>query len=133
MGIADELAAFLQSLEGVPTVWGETDCSATPWRWLRARGISASLPAYASREEARAIVARHGDLVATWDACLDGSGVGERFGDPHLGDIAVIDTRLHWQIGGIVAHGGILAIRKDDGHFAWFGPVRRFEKVWAIA
>jgi len=128
-----DLTAFLERLEGAPTVWGATDCSATPWLWLRQRGIAARLPAYASREEARAIVARHGDLVATWDACLDGTGVGERFGDPQLGDIAVIDTRLHGQIGGILATGGILAIRKDDGHFAWFGPVRRFEKVWAIA
>lgn len=127
------LAEFLDEMDGQPVKWGKTDCSATPHRWLARLGIVADLPAYRSREEAHAIIAKHGDLLATWDWCLRDTVLGERIGAPQLGDIAVIDTRLYRQIGGIVASGGILIVRKDDGQFQWFGPVRRFAKVWAVS
>lgn len=133
MVLSDELRVFLEEENGKPSVWGRSDCSATPCMWLRRLGHDVRLPAYSSKDEARAIVARHGSLVAAWDHFLAGTEIGERIGDPVLGDIAVIDTRLHGQIGGILAQGGILAIRRDEGGFAWFGPARRFEKVWAVS
>lgn len=133
--IADQLAAFLERHEGSGVVWGDTDCSAMPHKWLATLGFDVELPVYHSREEAHAIVEEHGSLVATWDWCLSLSREPpvERAGSPMLGDIAVIDTRLYRQIGGILAAGNILIVRKDDGHFQWFGPVRRFEKVWAAS
>jgi hypothetical protein len=129
----EQLAAFLDELDGKGVVWGKTDCSATPHMWLARLGINAALPPYRSREEAHAIIERHGSLVATWDWCLRDTAVYERGDAPQLGDIAVIDTRLYRQIGGIVAAGNILIVRKDDGNFQWFGPVRRFAKVWAVS
>lgn len=131
-----DLRAFAEAISAEPLQWGWNDCSAVPWRWLRANGVDVELPLYASRDQAHGIIDRHGDLVATWDAVLRGR-LRARFGEPQPGDIAVIGTRLYGQIGGIVASGSILLIRTDDGRgnggFRWFGPVRRFVKVWALS
>lgn len=131
--LAERLSAFLRTISDEPVEWGRNDCSAVPQRWLVENGIAADLPVYGSRDEAHAIIARHGSLVATWDWCLRKDPLPMRYDQPRLGDVAVVDTRLYGQVGGIVAEGGILVIRKDDGGFHWFGPVRRFEKVWAVS
>lgn len=131
--LAEKLAIFLRAIADEPVEWGRNDCSAAPQRWLVENGIAADLPFYNSRDEAHAIIAHHGSLVATWDWCLRKDPLPTRYDAPRLGDIAVVNTRLYGQIGGIVAEGGILVIRKDDGGFHWFGPVRRFEKVWAVS
>lgn len=123
---------FLREIADEPVKWGWNDCSAVPYRWLLENGIVAELPEYGSRDEAHAIIDRHGSLAATWDWSFRNTELSERFGDALIGDIAVIDTRIYGQIGGIVAHGGILAIRKDDGNFHWFGPTKKFIKVWAV-
>lgn len=129
--MAADLTAFVEEIDGDGVIWGETDCTATPASWLKRRGFAFDLPAYRSREEAHAIIARHGSLVATWDHYLGGC-IDERFGDPQTGDVAVIDTRLYRQIGGIVAVGNLLIVRRDDGRFSWF-PARRYAKVWAAS
>lgn len=128
---AESLRAFLEEIAAEPVTWGRNDCTATPWRWVQRHGVTGALPAYASREAAHAIIARHGSLVATWDHYLDGQ-LDPRWDAPQPGDVAVIDTALHGQIGGILASGSIMVIRRDDGGFQWFGPVRRFAKVWAV-
>ena len=133
MDLKAELRAFLEEENVQPPVWGRSDCSATPVMWARRLGYDVRLPTYSSREEAHGIIARHGSLVAAWDHFLAGTGIVERFGEPELGDVAVVDTRLYGQVGGILARGRILAIRRDEGGFAWFGPVRQFEKVWALS
>lgn len=130
--MAERLSAFLRTISDEPVEWGRNDCSAVPQRWLIENGIVPELPVYQSRDEAHAIIDRHGSLVAAWDWCLRNDPLPERYAAPRLGDIAVVDTRLYGQIGGIVAEGGILVIRRDDGGFHWFGPVRRFEKIWAV-
>lgn len=127
-----DLMAFAEEIMAEPIEWGKNDCSATPWRWLARNGVEIDLPDYRSKAEADALIAAHGDLAATWEHVLGGR-LGERFGEPQFGDIAVIPTRLYGgQIGGIVASGSILLVRKHDGQFQWFGPVRRFERVWAL-
>lgn len=129
----DRLAEFLRAASEEPVEWGWNDCTATPCRWLRENGHNVRMPAYASRDQAHAIIRMRGDLVATWDSALAPARIYERMGAPQLGDVAIIDTRIYGQIGGILADGGILVIRKDDGGFHWFGPVRRFLKVWAAS
>jgi hypothetical protein len=125
------LDAFAREMDGRPVSWGENDCSAAPALWLRRLGWKVALPIYRSREEAHAIIAAHGSLAATWENCISGSGMAVRIGEPQLGDVAVIETRLFGQIGGIVASGSILLVRQDDGGWRWFGPARRFAEVWA--
>ena len=133
MDLKTELRIFLEEESAQAPVWGRSDCSATPVRWARRLGHDVRLPTYGSRDEGHAIVARHGSLVAAWDHFLAGTAIVERLGEPELGDVAVVDTRLYGQVGGILANARILAIRRDEGGFAWFGPVRQFEKVWEIS
>lgn len=126
----EALRGFLESYDGVPVTWGKDDCSAVWQRWLASRGVTVKLPTYSSREEAHAIIARHGGLVPTWDAVLNGA-LPERHGPPEPGDIAVIDSRLHSQIGVICGAGNIAAWRKEESGFFWLA-VRYFVKVWAV-
>lgn len=136
----DDLLAFIEEIAAEPAQWHVNDCSAAPARWLRRRGFDIALPAYGSQEEARAVIARHGDLVATWDHFIRGCLPmrDQHVEGARMGDIAVIDTRLWGQIGGIVANFNVLLISEtvEEGakvNFRSFGPVRRFEKVWAVS
>lgn len=127
-----DLMAFAEEILAEPVEWGVNDCSATPCRWLARRGVPLRLPDYRSKVEADTLIAAHGDLAALWEATIDGA-LSWRIGEPQIGDIAVIPTRLYGgQIGGIVATGSILLIRKHDGQFQWFGPARSFVRVWAL-
>lgn len=127
----EKLSAFLAGFDGKAVVWGKDDCSACPHLWLGENGIHAHLPAYSSRDEAHALIEQAGGLVNVWDQCLAGTGVGERYGAPELGDIAVIDTRRLGPIGVICAAGGVCCWRKEGGFF-WIAP-RSFLKVWAVS
>lgn len=132
MSRAARLQAFLERFDGAPAVWGKNDCSAAPalW-WSEETGKKVELPAYSSRDEAHAIIERMGGLDAVWDDIAARAGAMERFGDPEVGDVAIIDTRKYGLIGGICGAGRILIIRKDNGHWHPFGPVRQFVKVYA--
>lgn len=132
MSRAARLQAFLARFEGVPVAWGQSDCSAAPalW-WSEETGKEVELPAYSSRDEAHAIIKRMGGLDAVWDDIAAQAGAMERYGDPEVGDVAIIDTRKYGLIGGICGAGRILIIRKDNGSWHPFGPVRQFVKVYA--
>jgi hypothetical protein len=123
---SERLAAFTKRFSDAP-IWGVDECTAGPAQWVREEGHQFDLPAYSSRAEAQAIIARYGSLAETWDALL---GLPERCGDPELGDVAVIE--LFGQIGGICANGRIMILRNEAGGWSWFGPVRRFVKIWAV-
>lgn len=125
-----KLDAFLHRYAEKPVEWGVDDCSAVFVPWLAENGVAVTAPIYHSKEEAHAIIAAHGGLVTTWDAVIDGK-LFERYGRPELGDIAVIETRLHGEIGVICAHGGICAWRREEAGFYWLTP-RRFVKIWAV-
>lgn len=131
MGRANRLRAFLTRFEGAPVVWGESDCSAAPalW-WSEETGRKIDLPEYASRDEAHAIIEQMGGLLAVWDDIAAQVGGMERIGEPEIGDVGIIETRLHGQIGGILGAGRILIIRKDNGSWHPFGPVRQFLRVY---
>lgn len=130
---AQRLQAFLARLEGKPVVWGKDDCSATPALWVAEEtGLRVDYPAYSTEAEALALKANAGGLVPIWNDRLSRIGIYERIGEPELGDVAVVETRLYGQLGGIVAQARILIIRKDNGGWHPFGPVRRFAKVWAL-
>lgn len=128
MSRAARLSAFLEKYPHSP-IWGVDECTAGPAQWVREEGHRIALPAYGNREEAQAIIARYGSLAQTWSAL---SGLEERYGEPEMGDVAVIDTRRYGQIGGICARGRVLIIRRAEGGWTWFGPVRSFVKVWAV-
>lgn len=128
----ERLHAFMERAAG-EVVWGVNDCTAAPVTWLAGEiGKALPLPSYTSREEALAIIAKHGTLADTWSAFADKYGVAERYGEPEFGDIGVIDTRLYGQIGGIITTSRVMLLRRDDGNWHALGPVRRFVKVFAV-
>lgn len=136
MSRADRLRVFLSRLEGKPVVWGRDDCSAAPalW-WSEETGIPVRLPVYSSKEEADAIRNRMGGLSEAWQQVADQVGAVERFwtlqSPPEVGDVGIVRTRLYGEIGGICGAGGILIVRKDNGGWHPFGPVREYVKVFA--
>lgn len=133
MGVArsQRLRAFVEALADVPVVWGQSDCSAAPARWAeREFGVALALPDYRSREEAHRLIAAAGGLAELWSSIAIPAGMVERFGEPEIGDIGVVDTRLYGHIGGIWGAGRVLIVRKDDGGWHPLGPVRRYVKAF---
>lgn len=138
MDLSAELRTFLEEEDAKQHKWGECDCTFTPGKWLARIGFDVRFGSYRTEEEARAIIAQHGSLVGVWERHLDRANIFERFDEPRLGDVAIIDTHSAGQIGCIVAHGRIAAVRRNatregEGGFAWIGPVRNFVKVWAAS
>lgn len=133
MSRADRLTAFVERFKEKPAAWGEDDCSAAPARWVAEEtGRVVDYPVYSSEAEALALKQEAGGLAPIWEDRLGRVGMFERFDEPRLGDVAIVDTRLYGEIGGIVAHGRVVLIRKDSGGWHPFGPVRQFVKVWAM-
>lgn len=131
---ADRLRAFVERVGNGPFEWGKSDCSSVPVDWFNEeRGTSICLPEYHDKVSAQEVIASYGGLAETWSAIAAENGVYERFGEPELGDIAVIDTRLFGQIGGIVAGHRVLYVRLENGQWRPFGPVRYFVKVFAAS
>lgn len=134
MSVQERLAAFLDRYSGKPVEWGVDDCSAVFVPWLAEFGVHVDLPRYDSREGAHALIARHGGLVETWDALLSGTGAGQRFGTPEVGDIGIVAMSSSTSVGVIFAAGGLALWRADKGGFKAFSPRSRYiEKVWAVA
>ncbi len=125
------LASFLERFEGKSVEWGVDDCSAVAHLWLRELGINPDLPHYSCRDEAHALIEAAGSLDAIWRDNLSRAGVYPRAGDPHLGDVGIIDTRRFGQVGVIFGSGGICCWRTDQGFF-WLIP-RRAVEVWAAS
>lgn len=133
MNRSERLAAFMERYSDLPTTWGVDDCSACPARWLEEEtGRAVAYPAYSSPDEAAAVKLRAGGLLSIWESQLADAGVFERAGEPQLGDVAILDSRLYGQIGCIVLAGRVAAVRKLGGGWHPIGPVRQFVKVWAV-
>lgn len=132
MSRSGRLRSFIEELAGTPVVWGQSDCSAAPAKWIeREFGLSLDLPAYNSREEAHRCVTAAGGLANLWSGIAIPGGLYEIYGEPQLGDIGIVDTRLYGQIGGIFADGRVLIVRKDNGGWHPFGPVRKYVKAFS--
>lgn len=130
---AERLQAFMQRYEATPTTWGADDCSASAAKWLEEEtGIRVDFPVYATQDEGLAIKRGAGGLLPIWQERLDAVRVHERYGEPQLGDIGIIDTRLYGQIGFIALQASIIAVRRADAGWHFMGPIRKFVKVWAV-
>ena len=133
---AARLRAFIENTGKGPITWGVDDCSAAPVAWLNQEcGLDIRRPVYNDRDGAHRIIGSYGELAETWSALATENGISERYDDPELGDIAVIDTRLYGQIGGICADNGVLLIRVEraetqESGWRALGPIRKFLKVF---
>lgn len=128
---ADRLMTFLTRLNDQPVIWGETDCSSAPALWVaeEKQVLHIPLPKWSSRDEAHALIAKGGGLVNLWDEALSGI-LFERSGNPQIGDVGIIDTRVHGPMGVICFE--YQAIRRhEERGWAWITP-RDYLKVWAL-
>jgi len=130
----DRLKAFLEATGAHPVIWGVDDCSAAPVAWMaQETGKRIRLPTYSNRDEAQAVIASFGGLSSAWESIAREHGIPERYeANAQLGDVAVIQTRIYGEIGCIVAAGRIACCRLADGGWHMLGPVRQFEKVYAV-
>lgn len=131
--IAERLQSFLQEAESMPLVWGESDCSKWPARWVEtARGVKVPLPSWSSRDEAHALIATAGSLVALWDDALAAAGIYEA-GVPHAGDVGIIDSHLAGQCGGIFIDENFFAWRAEPQGYRILRPRRNtIVKAWSL-
>ncbi|TWF53271.1 DUF6950 family protein [Neorhizobium alkalisoli] len=138
MTLADDMAvranAYAEAAFEQPTIWGESDCTAWARAWVESvRGRRMALPAWRSREEAQAHIAKAGSLAALWSGALSKYGLHERFDEPQAGDVGIIDTHFAGQIGGIFLNHGIFAWRAEPTGARLLRPrPRTIVKVWAV-
>lgn len=127
---ADRLRAYVDAAQNEPVVWGESDCSAWPARWVAQElGRPVMMPRYRSREEAHALIARAGSLFNLWRDMAARLGVFQT-NEPKLGDVGLVAFSDR-DVGGIFAHGGILLVRTDAGSISGLGP-RKIIAAWAL-
>lgn len=121
----EALRRLAESLEGRPVTWGPDgdDCSQLPLQWVvgwreRMTGICPDVdaPVYATRDEAQAVIAAAGGLVAVWEPICRALGLAP-LGPadvPEVGDVGVFKTSLG-EVGGIFVHGGAILWRHEKG------------------
>lgn len=112
---AKRLKALVESYEGIPANWDE--CSVYPAQWIADElGIDVPWPSYADEAEGRAMIEAAGGLVNLWSDVAKEIGVKEVRREPvQLGDVGVIRTSKHGQIGGVFADHGVFTCRTTNG------------------
>lgn len=126
------LRDHVHASEGKAVTWGADDCTMWAANWFeRVHARRLELAAYSSRDEAHALIARAGSLVALWSSALDGRLL-ERYGEPEFGDVGVIETRHVGQVGGIFGDDGTFFWRSERGTALLRPRQSTIIKVWAI-
>lgn len=126
--------AFAARFDGVAPKWGFDDCSMWPAMWIAERcNRDLEIPAYDSEDDARAMIASAGSLANLWSDIASRNAIAATV-DPQAGDVGVIHTALHGQIGCIFAKYGLYALfRTVDG---WRGigiAKRHVVGAWRVA
>lgn len=111
------LKAAIAELGDRPATFGIDDCSTWPAQWaVDISGREIDWPAYDSREVANALIAQAGSLEAVWSPILRRAGFSQTDGEePGVGDIGIIKTRHHGDVGGIFAFGRTFCWRAEKG------------------
>lgn len=85
-----KLEDFINSYNKKDVVWGDDDCTAWAAKWVEiATGNRIELPPYQTQKQAHDIIDQAGGLVELVNQYL---GFSYEYGEPELGDIAVIET-----------------------------------------
>ena len=127
------LRAHIEALGGRECTWGTDDCCRWTADWAEARlGRSLGLPAYSSEDEARAIIARAGGLLALWTDHLSRNGIVEAW-QPSPGDVGLIETARFGPIGVIFTYDSIGLWRAVRGVSAIKPRPNTLLKVWSIS
>lgn len=129
---AELLKSFIEGWKNVPVIWGENDCTAYAAKWVEmSTGCAVPrLADYSSQSEALELIGQYGSLLAIWDEALAQAGIFENHFEPKLGDVALLRTADHGDVGVIIANDGTCILRTDTG--TRFLRPRTFLKVWAV-
>jgi hypothetical protein len=122
------LRDYLASLHRRPVVWGESDCCRFMAGWLERCGVMVDAPAYASQAEARRLIAAAGGLGPLIGQIAACAGL-QPTGAPGHGDVALVEMSAGL-VGGIVLHGGYVALRTDTS-IVWLLP-RALPFAWRV-
>lgn len=128
------LKAYIAALGERPATWGVDDCSTWPAQWaVEITGREIDWMPYDSREAAHAIIEAAGSLEAVWSPLLRRAGFIEIHGEePSVGDIGIIKTKYHGDVGGIFAFGRAFCWRAEKG-VRMLGPkLHTIVTVWRV-
>lgn len=103
-----------------PVEWGKDDCSMFAAQWAADRldrlGREFRFFHYDGEDEARALIEEKGGLVNVWDEVAAANGIYRVPDRIRSGDVGVIHTHLHGDVGCIfVKYGAVCLIRSDLG------------------
>lgn len=131
--IEEMLKDYLAETVDAPMVWGESDCTMWPARWIeKVRGVSLPIPEWSSRDEAHALMDDAGSLVALWEDVLADSGMMRAYA-PEAGDVGVIKSHFHGECGGIFLDAGFFAWRAEPQGYRILRPRHdTILKAWSI-
>ncbi|MFP1634081.1 DUF6950 family protein [Zhengella sp. ZM62] len=109
--------AYGERFTDVPVTWGLDDCSMFAAQWAADRlGREFVFPSYEGEDEGRALIASYGGLVPVWDAVAEANGLSRVHGPVRAGDIGVIHTFAHGDVGCIfMKYGTMVMIRATTG------------------
>ncbi len=125
------LAAHVASLPDRAPIWGVDDCSAWAATWVALEtGRAPRLPAYATADEARRLIAAAGGLAPLWRKALDPLGLAET-GAPVSGDVGVIRAAIG-EVGVIFAEGGFVFWRAQRGALCLAPRPETIVAAWTV-
>jgi hypothetical protein len=129
---AERLQAYIDTVKDTSCEWGRDDCSMFAGRWIEIeREIVLSLPRYRSEDEARAMIARDGGLLAIWDRIARVAGILET-GAPDMGDVGLIETARFGPVGVIFAGSGMAFWRATQGLTVLQPRARTILRAWSV-
>ncbi|WP_027488463.1 DUF6950 family protein [Allorhizobium undicola] len=126
------LRAYIEAAQDLPYEWGKSDCTSWAAAWVeRVHGRKVKRPRWKSQDEAHALIARRGSLLALWSDVLEEFGLQPGYGDPQPGDVGLIETRLAGVVGGIFIQHGLFCWRGEP-----YGTrpmmIRSYKAFWSI-
>jgi len=131
----DRLRKFLKEVEDCPIVWGKTDCTSLPARWLaeeagvEVSGLNWFGLEYRTQDQANLIIEKHGSLYDAWRITLHDQGINEQYCDPSLGDIGLVHTHTCGMVGAIVLE-GMCWVRTENKSRVL--PIKSLRHSWPV-
>lgn len=125
-----KLEDFINAYNEKDVVWGEDDCTAWAAKWVEiATGNQIELPPYQTQEQAHEIINEAGGLVELVNQYL---GFLYEYGEPELGDIAVIETARSGLVTVIMLQNFAAVWRGDTGVKAFRVRPSFIKAYWKI-
>jgi hypothetical protein len=128
--MTDKISDFINSYDGKQVVWGVDDCTAWAAKWAElSTGKPIQLPVYSSQDEAHEIIDNAGGLVELITKYL---GFAQIYGEPTIGDIAVIETGKSGLVTVLMLQNGVAAWRTDKGVRLFRVRQKHIKAYWKI-